>query len=125
MEEPSKFHSLRSATDEGEFSRVIVLLRMPPSPSIQISIGLNACADMPTSTESQKRAENNYENRFLSAQFFAKKKSPPDTLKIRKIEETLTLGLNTRTLVKGEVGSKKINSLGGNQLRHVARSENV
>lgn len=54
-----------------------------------------------------------------------KKTPPPDTLKIRKIEETLTLGLNTRTLVKGEVGGKKINSLGGNQLRHVARSENV
>lgn len=123
MEEPSKFHSLRSATDEGEFSRVMVLLRMPPSPSIQISVGLNACAGMPTSNESQKGAEN--KNRFLSAQSFAKKRPPPDTLKIRKIEETLTLGLNTRTLVKGEVGGKKINSLGGNQLRHVARSKNV
>lgn len=78
---------------------------------------------MPTSNESQNGAEN--KNRFLSAQFIAKKRPPPDTLKIRKIEETLTLGLNTRTLVKGEVGGKKINSLGGNQLRHVARSENV
>lgn len=58
----------------------------------------------------------------LVSAILCKKTPPPDTLKIRKIEKTLTLGLNTRTLVKGEVGGKKINSLGGNQLRHVARS---
>lgn len=74
---------------------------------------------------------------MLSAPFFVKKPSPahPSTYpsleteewlwKKKKIEEALTLGLNTRALIKGEVGGKKINSLGGNQLRHGVRSENV
>lgn len=84
MEEPSKFHSLRSATDEGEFSRVMVLLRMPPSPSIQISVGLNACAGMAASSESQTGSENNYGNRYLSAQFFTKKDTASRYIKDKK-----------------------------------------
>ena len=39
VEEPSKFHSLRSATEVGALSMVMVLQRMPPSPSIQMSDG--------------------------------------------------------------------------------------
>jgi hypothetical protein len=39
VDDPSKFHSLRSETLAGAFSRVMVLLRRPPSPSIQMSVG--------------------------------------------------------------------------------------
>lgn len=39
VEEPSKFHSRRSATDLGASSRVMVLQRRPPSPSTQTSGG--------------------------------------------------------------------------------------
>jgi len=41
VEEPSKFHSLSSETEAGFPDRmVMVLQRMPPSPSIQMSDGL-------------------------------------------------------------------------------------
>lgn len=39
VDEPSKFHSLSSETEAGAFSRVWVLHRRPPSPSIQMSEG--------------------------------------------------------------------------------------
>lgn len=40
VDEPSKFHSRRSATDSGDLLRVMVLERRPLSPSIQMSGGL-------------------------------------------------------------------------------------
>lgn len=37
VDDPSKFHSFNSDTEAGALSRVMVLHRRPPSPSIQTS----------------------------------------------------------------------------------------
>lgn len=91
VDEPSKFHSRRSATDlGGPFSRVMVLQRRPPSPSIQTS----------------ERGVSRHSYWWL------------DPSRVTRTNEKLTLGLDSLALVKGHVRREEVNALGGDEGRH-------